>query len=91
MCIFSENVLFVRQGLWCGRVDKWNGLSAGTVDKDGICKVSSLKFHQDLASEISLITSCMFLYLGNMTFRIIINLLNSTSFPLDGWVNSIMN
>jgi hypothetical protein len=33
-------------------VDKWNGLSAETVDKDGICKVSSLKFHQDFASEI---------------------------------------
>jgi hypothetical protein len=29
----------------------------------------------------------MFLDLGNMTFRIIINLLNSTSFPLDGWVS----
>lgn len=43
---------FVCQGLWCGRVDKWDGLSAETVDKDGICKVSSLKFHQDFASGI---------------------------------------
>jgi hypothetical protein len=31
---------------------KWNELSAEIVDKDGICKVSSLKFNQDFASEI---------------------------------------
>jgi len=43
---------FVHQGLWCIKVHKWNGFSAETVDKDGICKVSSLKFHQDFASEI---------------------------------------
>ena len=43
---------FVRQGLWCIKLDKWNGLSAETVAKDGICKVSSLNFHQGIASEI---------------------------------------
>ena len=54
LCAYSVKLFFqfVRQGLWIIRMHQWNELSAEIVDKDGICKVSSLKFHQDFASGI---------------------------------------